>query len=139
MGANVIEMLLGSIIKIICFLLPIVIPLKAFWLARQSASKITHESKVSIEDPLKINDSFASHEEEKQFWKSLKFKSKATEKSSSDEFINKNLINNNDIVGHSETEEEKSPISMISILSQNLQKSILKKSKKNHIAQNKEK
>lgn len=109
-------MLLGTIIKIICFYLPIAIAIKAFWLSRIKKAKLTINTST---DNLKINESFNSNHEDKNFWNQLKFQSKATEKTSSDEFAN-------GIAGigviNSESEEEKSPISKISFLSQNLQK-----------------
>lgn len=153
--ANVIEMVLGTIIKIICFLLPILMPLKAFWISYKQP-KIHNESKISQLDNLNINDdSFVSHEDDKNFWNSLKFKSKATEKSSNDDWMlatsnngnnnnngkeeedinNKNNCNNNkngkksntNVSRSSETEEEeKSPIGMISMLNANLQKTLKK-------------
>jgi len=161
--ANVIEMLLGTIVKIICFLLPIIMPLKAFWIAFNPPK--LGEAKISQLDNLNINDSFVSHEDDKYFWNSLKFKSKATEKSSNDEWMfnnNNNIDNSNtphrninpantfkdeeenennnkknnakqtntNISRSSETEEEeKSPISVISKLNANIQKSLQKKNK----------
>ena len=156
LGANVVEMVLGTIIKVICFLLPLIIPLKAFWIVYK-APKV---AKVSQLDNLNINDSFVSHEEDKNFWNSLKFKMKAVEKSTNDDWIlttenqkqttnakepekdkssvqfkdeeeNNNVKKSNTNVSRSsETdEEEKSPISMISKLNANLQKSLQKKNK----------
>lgn len=109
------------------------------------------ESKISQLDNLNINESFGSPDEDKNFWHSLKFKSKATEKSSNDEII---ISNNNDMIKdddepnnnnndnniirktnnnpsrNSETdEEEKSPISMIKMLNGNLQKTMQKKTR----------
>ena len=128
MEANAVEMIIGSITKIICFLLPIIIPLKAFWLAKATIKPL--ESNITNQESLRINDSFAQ-DEEKNFWKSLKFNSKNTEKSSSDKLIKKTLKNNG---RNSEIEEEKSPIDMISILSQTLQK--ISKEQKSKIYKN---
>lgn len=115
---NIIELILGTIIKTICFLLPIVITLKAFWIAR---SKSKHPEEKVSSDILKINDSFSYNQNDRKFWDQLKFQSKATEKTSSDEFINGINLNGSDFM-NSVSEEEKSPISKISFLSQNLQK-----------------
>ncbi len=115
MEASAIEMIIGSITKIICFLLPIIIPLKAFWLAKATIKPLKSLN-ISQQESLRINDSFAG-DEEKKFWKSLKFNSKNTE--SSTDKMTKNTLQNHG--KNSEIEEEKSPIDRISILSQTLQ------------------
>lgn len=145
--ANAIEMALGTAIKVICFLLPLVIPLTAFWIPFSQAKPC--QSKVSQLNNLNFNESFGSHEEDGNFWRSLKFKSKATEKSSKDEFLfpqsaepvkeeglpintnhaKKSQNNNFSRSSETEEEEEKSPISVIRLLNGNLQKSLQKKSK----------